>query len=67
MATKSVQQRLQTLVDELTKPEHYKFEVYRKSDGYYLIPDETRWLGDKGDYIGPSFEEAEKEIRLILS
>ncbi len=41
------------------RDELYIFEAeFIPTKGWYAIPDEHRWYGDNGDFLGKNFEEA---------
>ena len=35
-------------------------------DGIYLVPDEARWIGDIGEYMGNTFEHAKYNIGIFV-
>lgn len=50
-------------------PEDYRDDVADKyiDDGIYLLPDESRWLGDRGEYMGNTFEDAKYNIGIFVN
>ena len=42
--------------------EDYYLEGDNREDGIYLIPDEARWIGDIGEFMGDTFEQAKVNI-----
>lgn len=36
-------------------------------DGIYLVPDENRWIGDIGEYMGDTFEHVKYNIGIFVN
>lgn len=53
---------LQDLADKIDSEVYYSFTVKQRVNGIYLVPYEARFIGDPGDYMGDSFEEAKANI-----
>lgn len=53
---------LQKIADKIDAEKYYQYTVEQKEDGFYLIPDETRWIGDPGEFMGETFEQAKVAI-----
>jgi hypothetical protein len=65
MARKLDQRRLgilQDIADKIDSEVYYSFEVQERVNGVYLVPCEPRFVGDPGEYMGESFEEAKANI-----
>ncbi len=63
-------EKLQELIDKKIEenPEYYHLYVeYVPFDGWYAIPIEIRWFGDKGEYLGSNYDSAVKTINYLLS
>lgn len=63
------QEQLQKLVDDACekKPEYYTFHVeFRGRAGWWAIPEERRWFGDAGEYLGANFSAAKKTLFELL-
>ena len=58
--------QLQNLADELRTDEQYNFQIQWRGNGFWAIPDESRWIGDDGEYLGPKKFEAEISLRALL-
>ncbi|MGA1476548.1 MAG: hypothetical protein ACO4AI_15580 [Prochlorothrix sp.] len=56
---KSTKTRLQDWIDQNTDPSyHYRFQIeYRgPNGGYWAVPDESRYFGDRGEYLGGCYD-----------
>lgn len=42
--------------------EYYYMQGDEREDGIYLIPEESRWIGDTGEFMGYTFEQAKVNI-----
>lgn len=63
------QEQLQKMVDDACQrnSEYYTFTVeFRGAGGWWAFPDERRWVGDDGEYLGTDFSEAKKTLSIIL-
>lgn len=59
---------LQSLADQIDEEKgYYKFFVERKKSGYFLVPEEPRYLGDEGEFMGKNFEDAKIAITKFVS
>lgn len=59
-------QQLQQLVDSLKTDYHFDWQVKKKGKLWYLVCDEARYFGDKGESMGETFEEAVELITNFL-
>jgi hypothetical protein len=58
---------LQNLVDSLREPVNYKFTIeFRPFQGWFAVPDEPRWFGDDGEYLGARWQDAVRAIKSLL-
>jgi len=73
---------LQSIADKIDSEMYYKFSVRQfkggkqimpedenyidGEDGIYLVPDEYRWIGDIGEYMGNTFEHAKYNIGIFV-
>lgn len=64
----SVKRQLQVLADSLQTEDHYEFEIVYRGlrSGYWAIPDEPRWYGDEGSYLGDDLKSASRTLRAML-
>jgi hypothetical protein len=53
---------LQNILKGIDTEKYYSYDVVQRKDGIWLVPDETRWFGDKGEFMGETFEEAKANI-----
>jgi hypothetical protein len=53
---------LQSIADKIDTEKYYSYQVQKRKDGFYLMPDEARWFGDKGEFMGETFEQAKVNI-----
>lgn len=61
-------QRLQALIDELQRPDQYRlWAEYVPRQGWFAQPDEPRWFGDPGEYLGRNYADAAQAIRRLLA
>jgi hypothetical protein len=63
------QEELQKLVDEACERNsgYYHFHVeFRGGAGWWAVPEESRWFGDAGEYLGANFSAAKKTLSIIL-
>ena len=60
--TKRKMEILQSIANRIDPEKYYTYKVRKKADGFYLIPDEARFLGDKGEFMGDTFEQAKVNI-----
>ena len=58
---------LQRIADQIDTEIYYFYSVEEKRDGIYLVPDENRWIGDQGEFMGKTFEEAKVCIAEFVS
>lgn len=58
---------LQNIADKINTEKYYAFEVVQLKDGIYLVPDESRWIGDTGEYLGDTFENAKYNIGIFVN
>ena len=57
------QMEILTRITELIDTEeYYSFSVKQRPDGIYLVPDEARFIGDNGEFMGKAFEQAKANI-----
>ena len=60
-------EKLQKIWDDNKESCHYNFQIiWRGFGGWWAIPDEIRWWGDEGEFLGRSFVEAEVTLRSLL-
>lgn len=73
---------LQSIADKIDSEIYYKYSVMQfkdgkqimpedenyidGEDGIYLVPDEDRWIGDIGEYMGNTFEHAKYNIGIFV-
>lgn len=59
---------LQSIIDEYIDTElHYEYRIqYFYGDGWYAIPDEQRYFGDREEYLGKNWKIAEEEISYLF-
>lgn len=60
------QQYLQDLMDLKTKdhPEIGDWLIeYRPFDGWYSVPDEPRYIGDPGEFLGSDWKQSAESIK----
>jgi hypothetical protein len=60
--TERKQEILQAIADRIDTEVYYYFTVEQRDDGIYLMPDTPRFIGDPGDFMGTTFEEAKANI-----
>jgi hypothetical protein len=53
---------LQKSADKINTDKYYQYTVEQKKDGIYLVPDEPRFIGDNGEFMGKTFEQAKANI-----
>ena len=53
---------LQAIADHIDSEKYYSYSVKEKKDGFYLVPDESRFFGDRGEFMGSTFKEAKANI-----
>lgn len=65
---KSKTARLQEILEDLLVPgKHGEWNVvYRPGSGYWMEPEESRYFGDEGEFLGEDFETAAKTILLLI-
>lgn len=64
------QEQLQQLVDHYIENDDtlYQFSVeFRGRSGWWAVPDEYRYFGDKGEYLGQNFDQAKKTLMLLFA
>jgi hypothetical protein len=60
-------QKLNDLINEIKKPEHYDWDAkYIPRKGWYIFPDTPRSYNENGEYMGYTFAEAKKNIQDFL-
>lgn len=60
-------EKLQTLANERRTDEQYEFRIeYRPMRGWYAVADESRWIGDEGEYLGAVYKDAREGLMSIL-
>lgn len=57
---------LQSIADTIDTEKYYCYQVEKRKDGFYLMPDEHRWFGDKGEFMGETFEQATVNICVFV-
>jgi hypothetical protein len=58
---------LQNLADSLKSDRDYEFVIeFRPFMGWFAVPDEQRWIGDRGEYLGLDWKQAEYTIRSLF-
>lgn len=64
----SNRRKLQALVEQHRDPNlHYEFTVeYRPESGYWLVAEESRYLGDQGEWLGHDYKTARRSIPLLF-
>lgn len=60
--TKRKMDILQGIADKIDTNKYHAYTVRKTKDGFYLIPDEARWFGDRGEFMGETFEQAKVNI-----
>lgn len=58
---------LEAIVSKIDKDKYYDFAVERRKTGFFLVPDESRYLGDEGEFMGKTFEDAKIAITKFVS
>ena len=74
---------LQSIADKIDSEIYYKYSVMQfkdgkqimpedenyidGEDGIYLVPDENRWIGDIGEYMGDTFEHVKYNIGIFVN
>jgi len=61
MSKPTKKEQLDLILEErhLENPNTYQFySEFIPAKGWYAIPEEPRWYGDGGDFLGKNFEEA---------
>ena len=53
---------LQRITEMIDTEKYFSFDVKQFSGGIYLMPDEPRWIGDNGEFMGETFELAKYNI-----
>ena len=53
---------LQNILRGIDTEKYYYSDVEQYHDGIWLVPDDKRCIGDKGEFMGKSFEEAKVNI-----
>lgn len=67
MAKPTRKEYLQSLADKLRTDKQYEFEIqFRGRGGWWGEPNEVRWIGDAGEFLGMDWREAEKAIKSLL-
>jgi len=59
-------ERLQQLANELKTLDQYDFLIEWQGSCFWAHPDEPRWFGDQGEYLGPNYDEARLTLHSIL-
>ena len=73
----------QSIADKIDSEIYYKYSVRQfkdgkqimpenenyidGEDGIYLVPDEDRWIGDIGEYMGDTFEHVKYNIGIFVN
>lgn len=59
---------LQNLLDSVLQDDHGQwFMEYRPFNGWYACPDEPRYFGDDGVFLGGTWDRAEREIKYLFA
>jgi hypothetical protein len=62
--------RLQKMVDDAVEnnPDYHSFSVeFRGRAGWWAIPEDCRYFGDQGEYLGQDFKSAERTLGALLA
>lgn len=58
---------LQAIADATRTDDQHEFDIeFRPFNGWWAVASESRWFGDNGEYLGATWWEAEKTLRVIL-
>ena len=61
-------ERLQALIDELQRPDQYKlWAEFVHGVGWFAQPEEPRWIGDQGEWLGRNYTDAAQAVRRMLA
>jgi len=65
LSKRAEQELLQAIADQAVEdnPNLYQFTIeWRTKTGFWAVPDESRWIGDNGDYLGTDLATAKKVL-----